>query len=178
MLESRVERAGSCRGLWARRHYIYSDIHSLVQSWPGAEESKMKEVCILSSKYSTGRENSVKEKSNSALPPWDDGVDVVFPIPPAKYNEKILDLIYKTSRRRLWKVAERRHALRAFGTREKIQWWVPSVFLSFISRFGAKETGNPGMLTDAERKKTPTPASSLLSSQRTRKRVPSKTENV
>lgn len=106
--------------LWARRHYIHSFIHSWAQSWPGAEETKMKGVHILSSKYSTGRENSVKEKSNSALPPWEDGVDAVFPIPPAKYNEKILDLIYKTSRRKLWKVEERRHTIRAFGTWEKI----------------------------------------------------------
>ena len=82
----------------------------------------MKAVLILSSKDSTGRENSGKEKSNSALPPWEDGLGVVFPIAPAKYNEKTLGLICKTSRGRLGKVEGGRHALRAFGTREKIQW--------------------------------------------------------
>lgn len=38
----------------------------------------------------------------------EDGVDVLFPIPPAKYNRLSWNITYKTNVRRLWKVERRR----------------------------------------------------------------------
>lgn len=60
--------------LWARRHYIHSFIHSWAQSWPGAEETKMKGVHILSSKYSTGKQcKREKQFSTATLGRWSRG---------------------------------------------------------------------------------------------------------
>lgn len=127
-------------------------------SWPGVEETKMNQVCVLSSKHSTGWENGEKAKCNSALPLWEDGADVLFPIPPANYNEKILDVYIETLK--VW--GKKVHHLRALGTQEETQWWVPWVFLlSFIFRVGAEEAGNPGILTGAERQKASPKACSL-----------------
>ena len=75
----------------------------------------------MSSKYSTGREYSVKEKSNSALPPWDDGVDVVFPIPSFQVQLKNLDILYKTNIGRL-RMERRRQRVRELRI-QKITWW-------------------------------------------------------
>lgn len=70
--------------------------------------------------------------------PWnfcflDDGADVDFPIPPAKYNQKPGAIMYKTNTRRLWKVEKKRQVGQGPRTQGGTLWRLSQTF--FLSHY-------------------------------------------